>query len=234
MAVAGWIGVLFLVGVLFGVGMGVRDVRKRHRGQLLHPIVVLKGVGMLFVLVGFSGFVGRMLLTSGWSAKVPGYVEFPVEPDAISFTDSKGNIFVPLAEIGRMQVYSPDRAFRCGWSFQTFGGNARVDLIDDSTVSVFTVKRRSLADYDIRGNLRSMEFGASLGSLQDYRNHVDFPPKITSPYLLLSCTSLVGAWVTGLGGLLLLLGIEKFEHRKIRRIRISSEIPPRLAQTIHP
>jgi hypothetical protein len=234
MTVAVWIGILFLVGVLFGVGVAVRDLVRRHRGRLLHPLVFLKFAALLFILVGFFGFVGRMLLSTGGSAKVPGYVEFPVEPDQISFTDSKGNIFVPLTEIGRMQVYSPDRSFRYSWYFPTFGGSARVDLVDDSTISIFTVKQRSLADYDVRGKVRSLFYGAPLNSLRDDHSQIDYPPKIASSYLLLSCTSLVGAWITGLGGILLLLGIDRFERRKRRRIRVSDKVAPRLAQVIPP
>jgi len=234
MTIAVWIGVLFLIGVVYSVRIGFRDVMKRHRGRLVQPVPLLKFAALLFILVGFFGFVGRMMLSTGLSANIPGYIEFPVEPDQYSFSDSKGNIFVPLTEIGRMQVYSPDRAFRYSWHFPTFGGNARVDLIDDSTVSVFTVKRRSLADYDIRGKMKSMVYGASLGSLLEYQNHVDFNTKITSSYLLVSCTSIVGAWVTGLGGILILLAVEKFERRKRRLSRVSDKVGPRLAQVIPP
>lgn len=229
MTAAVWIGIVFLVGVVFSVGVGVRDLLKRHRGRILQPLVLLKFFCLLSILVGFVGFAGRMILSTGLGAKLPGYVEFPVEPDQTTFTDSKGNIFVPLVELGRMQVYSPDRAFRYAWSFPTYGGEARVDLVDDSTVSIFTLKHRSLADYDIRGNVRALSYGAPLGSLSDFRLHADFSPKITSSYLLLACTSIVGAWITGLGGILLLLGLEKFERRRKQRIPVADKMPSGLA-----
>ena len=103
---------------------------------------------LLFILMGFTGFIGGALITMG----VVNYdKEVPLGDITGVVVDNKGHIFVGLGFYGMVQEYDTDGVFVKNWRVSASGGTFNIDLTKDQKILISTARGSKQILYDQNG-----------------------------------------------------------------------------------
>lgn len=121
---------------------------------MLHRKKILKIVAYLFVLIGITGFVAGVVISSGtFKYKY----ELPLGDIQGFVVDDSGNVYVGLAFYGTVQVYDRSGKYLRNWKVDNDGGIFNIDLAKDQNLLISVTRGDMQILYDKYGNLLKEE-----------------------------------------------------------------------------
>lgn len=107
---------------------------------------------LFFILIGFTGFVGGILITT---SVIEFTKELPLGDTEGIAVDKFGRIYVGLGFYGKVQVYDSEGHFLRNWKVESSGGPFRVDLTKEQNILIATARGSKQIVYDSIGNILS-------------------------------------------------------------------------------
>lgn len=109
-------------------------------------------IALFFILIGFTGFVGGILITT---SIIEFTNELPLGDTEGIVVDRFGQIYVGLGFYGKVQVYDSEGHFLRNWKVESLGGSFRVDLTKEQNILIATARGSKQIVYDSIGNMIS-------------------------------------------------------------------------------
>jgi len=121
--------------------------------------------------------------------ELPRSCEWPAGYVRHAITTVLGKHVVPVVPAGRVQLYSSDWHFLCGWNVNALGGDFKVEASPEGRVEVFTARGERHYTFDENGSLiYSAALPGSYESIANRGESVVVPTKLllwpfSSPFI---------------------------------------------------
>src|SRR6478735_842158 len=109
-------------------------------------------IAMFLILIGFTGFVGGLLITT---SVIEFTKELPLGDTEGIVVDKFGRIYIGLGFYGKVQVYDNEGHFLRNWKVESSGGSFRIDLTKEQNILIATARGNKQIVYDTNGNILS-------------------------------------------------------------------------------
>jgi hypothetical protein len=181
---------------------------------------VIHFISVVMIFVGFSGFVGQAIVSSGALGQMS-RIAWPVgrTTDAIQLPD--GRYAIPLEHIARIQIYSPDLHFQYGWQVSTGSGAFTLLSAPNGRLQIYTARGRHHYVYQPDGKLVSARIYDYKTETYPRHDPAAVSLSIPSPWWAFPFRGPFYSWAFGAGGIALIIVTTTREERAARRRRAS-------------